>query len=493
MTSSGTPTQCRALVAGFGRPGMRDLDFGRQLVDFLQQMEWPDGVVVEDLSCAVPLVLHRLQELRPAKVVLVGAVARGLDAPASLRRYQVTTTPPSPIDVHRGLEESVNGLIDLDHTLAVARHWGGLPVDTVVIEVEPAEASFGLGFSEELAACIDPILDLVREELAGIVGRAARPPDLDVRELTPAPPDRRPTATVRSQDPNSPSPAMTELLGYAKDHAQARLQSHRAPALVEQMSSDVPGVTLAGKVRPWGVFVESGGDWFDALPLADGRLGVVVGNVDGRGVEVAAAMSDLRAAVRAYAVMDGVSPARLLGQLDRLADTTGLGRGARVLYLVVDPATGDVVFTNAGGCPPLVLESGGSAGHYLYAGRSAQIGASSATDRPQATLRLTHGATVLLFTDGLVESRTVPRAAGLERLRRAVAGGPGELDELCEHVLGACTADMRRDDDICLLGLRLGPGGAVRQAATGTSVGNPRQAETAARGSAASLSTKPRW
>ena len=79
---------CRALVAGFGRPGMRDLDFGRRLVDCLQQLDWPEDVVVEDLSCSVPLVLHRLQELRPAKVVLLGAVPRELDPPATIRRYR---------------------------------------------------------------------------------------------------------------------------------------------------------------------------------------------------------------------------------------------------------------------------------------------------------------------------------------------------------------------------------------------------------------------
>jgi len=70
-------THCAALIAGFGRPAMRDLDFGRQLVRYLQELEWPDGIVIEDLSYAAPLVLARLQELEPAKLVLVGAAARG--------------------------------------------------------------------------------------------------------------------------------------------------------------------------------------------------------------------------------------------------------------------------------------------------------------------------------------------------------------------------------------------------------------------------------
>ena len=132
MTGSST-TPCRALVGGFGRPGMRDLDFGRQVIECLEQLDWPGDVVVEDLSCSAPLVLHRLQELRPAKVVLVGAVARDFDPPATIRRYTVDLAPPAPDELCRSVEESAMGLVYLDHTLAMARHWGGLPADTVVI------------------------------------------------------------------------------------------------------------------------------------------------------------------------------------------------------------------------------------------------------------------------------------------------------------------------------------------------------------------------
>ena len=382
---------CRAFVAGFGRPGMRDLDFGRQLVDCLQQLDWPDDVVVEDLSCSVPLVLHRLQELRPAKVVLLGAVPRDLDPPATIRRY-------------RPDDEAVD-VAQLDHTLKAARQWGGLPPDTVVIEVEPAETTFGLGFSEELARCIDPVLDMVRAEL-------------DARSL--------PEPRVAPEEPEP----MAELVGYAEDHITARKQSRRAPAF------DVPRVAVAGRVRPWGVNVDSGGDWFDAIPLESGSVGIVVGNVAGRGVEVAPAMADLRAAVRAYAVVDGESPAALLGRVDRLATSTGLGRDARLLYLVLDPATGDVRVANAGGCPPLLV------GHRFV---------------EEPTLHLGPESVLLLFTDGLVENRVTPRPAGLERLRRAAALPTDDLDELCDHVLTACTADGRRDDDICLVALRRQP------------------------------------
>ena len=63
-------------------------------------------------------------------------------------------------------------------------------------------------------------------------------------------------------------------------HARARLQTHRAPVLVDNVPSGISGVALCGRLCPWGVFVESGGDWFDAVPLDDGNLvGIVVGNV----------------------------------------------------------------------------------------------------------------------------------------------------------------------------------------------------------------------
>ncbi len=347
------------------------------------------------------------------------------------------------------------GMADLDHTLAVARHWGQLPADTVVIEVEPADTSFGLGFSEELADCIDPILDMVREEL----GHSAAPvlPDRELADDDPTSETTGGAVPVARADAPELSEAITTLEGYAGDHAEARLQSGRCPSLVDALARDAPGVALAGRVRPWGVFLESGGDWFDAVPLGDGRVGIVVGNVPGRGPEAAPTMSDLRAAVRAYVVLDGGSPSRLVADVDRLADRAGLGRGTRLVYLVLDPATGGVRYVNAGGAPPLLLTGDAPTGEFVDVARSVAIGEAASAPRPEVTLQLVAGSTMLLFTDGLVESRTVPRVTGLDRLRRAAAEGPAPLEELCDHVLRVCTRSLRRDDDICLLGVRVVP------------------------------------
>ena len=158
------------LVGGIGLPWLRDLDFGTQFIRRVEHLDWPDGVLVEDLSYAAHRVLHRLQELAPAKVVLVGAMPREVDPPGTVRRYPLDLTPPPDDEVQERLGEAAGGIIDLDHTLAVVRYWKAFPPDTVVIEVEPADRSFGLGFSEEVEATVDTILAMVREE----VGSAAQ-------------------------------------------------------------------------------------------------------------------------------------------------------------------------------------------------------------------------------------------------------------------------------------------------------------------------------
>jgi hydrogenase maturation protease len=155
----------RVLVGGIGLPWLRDLDFGTQFLKRIDDIEWPEGVVVEDLSYSAHRVLHTLQDFLPDKVVLVGAMPRDVDPPGTIRRYQLDLTPPGDEEVADRLGEAVGGIIDLDHTLAVVRYWKGFPTDTVVIEVEPGDRAFGLGFSEEVEAVVDTVLEMVQEEV----------------------------------------------------------------------------------------------------------------------------------------------------------------------------------------------------------------------------------------------------------------------------------------------------------------------------------------
>ncbi len=155
------------LVGGIGLPWLRDLDFGTNWLARAASLAWPDGVVLEDLSYAAHRVMHRLQELQPGRVVLLGCMPRGEDPPGTIRRYALSEVPdPDPDEVHERLGEAVGGIVDLDHTLAVCRHWGALPADTVVIEVEPAESEFGWGFSQPVENAVDDVLDMVRHEVS---------------------------------------------------------------------------------------------------------------------------------------------------------------------------------------------------------------------------------------------------------------------------------------------------------------------------------------
>ncbi|MDQ6839081.1 MAG: hydrogenase maturation protease [Actinomycetota bacterium] len=163
-------------MGGIGLPWLRDLDFGTQFIRRVEGRDWPSGVVLEDLSYAAHRVLHRLQELVPVKVVLVGAMPREVDPPGTIRRYRLDLTPPPAAEVHDRLGEAVGGIIDLDHTLAVVRHWKGFPPDTTVIEVEPADRAFGLGFSDPVEASVDAVLEMVLREVRGELAPASIPP-----------------------------------------------------------------------------------------------------------------------------------------------------------------------------------------------------------------------------------------------------------------------------------------------------------------------------
>ncbi len=144
---------------------MRDLDFGTQFIRKVEVLDWPGDVLVEDLSYAAHRVLHLFQEVRPGKVVLVGAMPREVDPAGTIRRYALDLTPPPDEEVQARFGDAAGGTIDLDHTLAVLRYMKALPADTVVIEVEPADRSFGLGFTDPVEAAMEPVLAMVREEV----------------------------------------------------------------------------------------------------------------------------------------------------------------------------------------------------------------------------------------------------------------------------------------------------------------------------------------
>lgn len=217
---------------------------------------------------------------------------------------------------------------------------------------------------------------------------------------------------------------------------------------------EIPGMRLAARYLPGSSEAEICGDWYDVIPLPEGRVGIVIGDVVGRGIEAATTMSQLRTALRAYAI-DGLAPAQVVRKLHRLADHLSEGIGTTLVFLDLDPETRELRYVSAGHMPVLLVDAAGATS-FLPGARSTPLGTLSPGDEiPQARHVLAPGESVLLYTDGLVERRDDGIASRLERLRAALESAPTDLDACLEHVTATLTGDAVRFDDIALLVLRV--------------------------------------
>jgi GAF domain-containing protein/anti-sigma regulatory factor (Ser/Thr protein kinase) len=215
----------------------------------------------------------------------------------------------------------------------------------------------------------------------------------------------------------------------------------------------VEGLQLAARYLPGTAELDVGGDWFDAIRLPDGRVGLVVGDVVGKGVQAASTMAQLRNALRAFS-LDRMKPSSTVARLNRLAEEVVETAFATVLYVVLDPASHVCRITSAGHPPPLVAYPDGRV-ELVEGGRGLPLGAAADTKYGQEVLELPIGTVLLLYSDGLVERRGRSIDDGLDELRRAALGGPREPEELVEHVLERMVGDAERGDDIALLAVRL--------------------------------------
>ena len=217
----------------------------------------------------------------------------------------------------------------------------------------------------------------------------------------------------------------------------------------------VEGVQLAARYLPGSAQLDVGGDWFDALQLPDGKLGLVVGDVVGKGVQAAATMAQLRNATRAFSV-ERLKPASVLARLNRLADEVLDTSFATLAYLWLDPETRMCRLASAGHPPPLVSTPDGRV-EFLEAVRGLPLGTGIRARYRQETVELPAGSVLLLYTDGLVERRGRSIDEGLDVLRAAVVDAPKDPDRLLEHILGQVVGSGERGDDIALLAARVLP------------------------------------
>ncbi|WP_435858573.1 ATP-binding SpoIIE family protein phosphatase [Streptomyces pathocidini] len=218
------------------------------------------------------------------------------------------------------------------------------------------------------------------------------------------------------------------------------------------------GVRLASRYLPAAETARVGGDWYDAIPLPGSRVALVVGDVMGHSMTSAAIMGQLRTTAQTLAGLD-LPPQEVLHHLDEQAQRLGSDRMATCLYAVYDPVAHRIVVANAGHPPPVLLHLGGRA-EVLRVPPGAPIGVGG-VDFEAVELDAPAGATLLLYTDGLVESRLRDVWTGIEALREKLVATarltgvdhPPPLEPLCDEVLDI-VGPGDRDDDIALLAAR---------------------------------------
>ncbi|MFD8839434.1 MULTISPECIES: SpoIIE family protein phosphatase [Streptomyces] len=228
------------------------------------------------------------------------------------------------------------------------------------------------------------------------------------------------------------------------------MQNHLLP----QMPS-VPGLQMTVRYLPAPDASQVGGDWYDAFTLPDGATALAVGDVVGHDLEAAAGMAQLRNMLRAYAWSQEEPPSRIVERLDdAIMPITDVTMATLVLARVTQNSDGhwELSWTNAGHPPPLLITHDGLA-HYLTDGHGLLLGTGIRRPRPDATVRLPPGCTLVLYTDGLVEKPGHTLDEGLNRLRQHAAALahrplPSFTDQLLHRVQPPGL------DDVALLALR---------------------------------------
>ena len=271
-------------------------------------------------------------------------------------------------------------------------------------------------------------------------------------------------------EPAEPAERQRHLVGlygrFATEHLARLLEVERARVRLATVSEEllpsrlprVPGVQLAARHHTG---AQGGGDWYDALPLPEGALGLAVGSVTGNGPSALAAMGRLRASLRAYAVMEGEDPVAVLSDLELLLRLTEPARSATALFAYCEPAARRIVLAGAGHTPPLVVGEHRTA--YVETSLSAPLGMLSCWEAPSVELSPAPGETVLLYTDGLLRRTGDAMDRAFARLHAAASSVPkadrADPGAVADHVLRTVLpegldAPAAEGEDVVLLAAR---------------------------------------
>ncbi|MCW2794990.1 SpoIIE family protein phosphatase [Nocardioides sp.] len=247
----------------------------------------------------------------------------------------------------------------------------------------------------------------------------------------------------------------------AQLHTQLRdVALHLTHAVLPDSLPRLPDWELEVRYLPAGR-TDAGGDFYDVVPLPDGRLAMFVGDVMGRGVHAASVMAQMRSAVRTLIALDP-EPAAVMQGLDLVFERLGLEHLVTLVYAVADSGAGYIDTVNAGHPPPLIVRQAavvpgepGPTRVDMVVGAETMILGAGGGDRSVVRSLLNPGDTVLIYTDGLVERRHEDIDAGLARLVSAcIETDSSDLDAVLEHLV-VTLRDPTRDDDVAVLAARL--------------------------------------
>jgi len=252
---------------------------------------------------------------------------------------------------------------------------------------------------------------------------------------------------------------LSRRVGVGLDNADTSARDHSvAETLQRSVLPDalpsIAGLDLAVRYIPGTDDIDVGGDWYDAFPLGDGQFGLVIGDVVGHSIASASIMGQVRNLLRAYAI-DRPDPADVLARTNVALSRLLPEAMATAVYAVLDLASGDLRYANAGHPPP-ICAIGADSIEYLDDAIGTMLGAVSGGVFTVGYRRLAAGARVLFYTDGLIERRRQDIAEGFGALADAMRAADGlGAERTCAAVQRQLLSDSTRSDDVCLLAARL--------------------------------------
>ncbi|MEU0494664.1 SpoIIE family protein phosphatase [Mycobacterium sp. NPDC006124] len=254
---------------------------------------------------------------------------------------------------------------------------------------------------------------------------------------------------------------VTTLVGHlslAVQHVRQFEIAREASSTLQRtmMPTTKPPVGFAVRYEPAASPLEIGGDWYDVLAVGDHQVGIVVGDCVGSGLSAAAVMGQLRSSARVLLV-NGVSPGRLLDELDSAAALIAGAYCTTVFVGIVDADTGQMSYSSAGHIPAL-LAAPGEAARSLTGATSVPLAVQKSGPRPEASVFLPPGSTLMLYTDGLVERRDELVDDGIERAGHVLAETvESSADVVADAVLERLAPKDGFDDDVAIVVYRRPP------------------------------------